>query len=348
MVRNYIGCESQLYTFCMDIIDFPSTSSRDNTILEVREFSRRLVRELGFMRSTLADSDLAPSAVHAVIEIGMKPGLSSKDLGLILRLDKSNTSRQVAKLEASGFVKRRTAMEDARAYELYLTEEGEVLRARIDRFATSQVSDALRRIVPADQQTLLRSLSLYAEALAKDNEKKPPASKSQSANIVAGYHSGCIGDITSMHARFYSANWGFGSFFEKKVATELAEFGALLPAEGKMMWLYIDDSRVVASLIIDGDIDSRVAHLRWFIVDDSLRGTGVGRELMLRAMQFVDEHRFDETYLWTFQGLNSARHLYEAFGFRLTDESEGAQWGRTVVEQRFSRRILALSKSDAS
>lgn len=64
----------------MDLIDVP-TKSRDATILELRDFSRRLVRELGFMRATLADSALAPSAVHAVLEIGMKPGISAKALG---------------------------------------------------------------------------------------------------------------------------------------------------------------------------------------------------------------------------------------------------------------------------
>jgi len=59
--------------------------------------------------------------------------------------------------------------------------------------------------------------------------------------------------------------------------------------------------------------------------------------VMARAMKFVDE-RFSETYLWTFKGLDAARHLYESLGFQLTEESEGTQWGTTVVEQRFNRR----------
>lgn len=84
----------------MDLVDIPA-KSREATILELRDFSRRLVRELGFMRATLADSDLAPSAVHAIMEIGAQPGISAKDLGNILRLDKSNTSRQVARLAHS-------------------------------------------------------------------------------------------------------------------------------------------------------------------------------------------------------------------------------------------------------
>lgn len=94
---------------------------------------------------------------------------------------------------------------------------------------------------------------------------------------------------------------------------------------------------MLASIVIDGDLASRQAHLRWFIVDESLRGMGVGRALLERALAFADAH-YDETYLWTFKGLDAARHLYEAAGFVLTDESEGRQWGSVVVEQRFLRR----------
>ncbi|PCE23331.1 MarR family transcriptional regulator [Paraburkholderia acidicola] len=324
----------------MDLVDAP-VKPRETTILELRDFSRRLVRELGFMRTTLADSDLAPSAVHAIIEIGAAPGISAKDLGNILRLDKSNTSRQVARLEASGLVTRTVADEDARTSELYLTDTGKKLRKKIDRFATDQVSNALRRMVPADQQTLVRSLALYADALAQDNAVKPTsadaAATATAARIVEGYQPGCIGDIASLHARFYSEHWGFGAFFEQQVATGLAGFVDTLPADGKALWLYVENGRTLASLAIDGNDETGVAHLRWFIVDDSLRGSGVGRQLMARAMKFVDG-RFSETYLWTFKGLDAARHLYESFGFQLTEESEGTQWGTTVVEQRFSRR----------
>jgi GNAT superfamily N-acetyltransferase len=95
--------------------------------------------------------------------------------------------------------------------------------------------------------------------------------------------------------------------------------------------------RCLASLAIDGNPDTRVAHLRWCIVDDALLGTGIGRKRMSHAMQFVDA-RFDETYLTTFKGLDAARRLYEAFGFVLTHEDAGTQWGSTVTEQPFRRR----------
>lgn len=320
----------------MDFADIPAPS-RDELILQLREFSRKLVRELGFMRGNLADSDLAPSAVHAIIEIGHTPGMQARDLATLLRLDKSNTSRQLARLEEMGLLTRKADQDDARAARLYLTAAGRRLGKKIDEFATDQVSHALRRLLPADQQTLVRALSMYADALARDNDRKAETPATALAGqIHQGYLPGCIGDIASLHARFYAHTSGFGVFFEKKVATEMAAFAESLPSPGKALWLYVENGRSLASLAIDGDADTGLAHLRWFIVDDALRGAGMGRQLMEQAMAFADAH-FRETYLWTFKGLDAARHLYESAGFRLVQETEGSQWGTLVVEQKFSR-----------
>lgn len=310
---------------------------RDQTIGQLRELSRKLVRELGFMRSTLAGSDLAPSAVHAIIEIGLRPGLQARELGELLYLDKSNTSRQLVKLEALGLVRRSPVPGDGRAFSLALTEAGQALRKKIDKFATDQVSGALRRILPEDQQGLVRALALYSEALSRDNPNAVvPPSKAVATPLRSGYQPGCIGDIASLHARYYAQAAGFGAFFEHKVASELGAFAQALPTPGKQLWTHAEQGRTLASIVIDGDLASGMAHLRWFIVDDSLRGAGVGRRLLEQAMAFLDAHHFD-CYLWTFRGLDAARHLYLSAGFELAEESAGEQWGSRVVEQRYTR-----------
>lgn len=91
-------------------------------------------------------------------------------------------------------------------------------------------------------------------------------------------------------------------------------------------------------MAIDGeDMGRGVAHLRWFIVDDALRGTGTGKKLLDAALAFVDAKGFAEAHLWTFSGLHVARHLYETRGFVLAEERPGTQWGNKVLEQRFVR-----------
>jgi DNA-binding MarR family transcriptional regulator len=153
--------------------DSPSPSSGELPVDELREVSRKLVRELGFMRPTLANTGLGASGVHAVLEIARNPGIQARDLADLLRLDKSNTSRQLAKLEAAGLVRREAASQDARCFHLYLTNSGQATRREIDRYSTAQVSRALSKLVPADRRALIRCLSLYVEALNQDNEGNP-------------------------------------------------------------------------------------------------------------------------------------------------------------------------------
>ena len=142
-----------------------------------------------------------------------------------------------------------------------------------------------------------------------------------------------------LHGNHYAANWGFGTFFEAKVAAELASFATRQAPNDQVLIAY-DKSGVAASLILDlndptsGD---RGAHLRWFISAERCRGTGIGRQLMQRAVSHADVHSQGRIWLTTFAGLMPARHLYESFGFELVSEAEGDAWGTTVNEQEFRR-----------
>ena len=54
---------------------------------------------------------------------------------------------------------------------------------------------------------------------------------------------------------------------------------------------------------------------------------------------FCKDRTYDGVYLWTFQGLDSARHLYEKYGFTLAEETVGKKWGTVVTEQRFDVKL---------
>jgi hypothetical protein len=42
--------------------------------------------------------------------------------------------------------------------------------------------------------------------------------------VVENFTAGSLGSIVALHGQHYATNWGFGTFFEAKVALELAEF----------------------------------------------------------------------------------------------------------------------------
>jgi GNAT superfamily N-acetyltransferase len=159
------------------------------------------------------------------------------------------------------------------------------------------------------------------------------------ATIHEGYSPGCIGRVAQLHAEYYSRSNGFGAPFEAKVAKELGDFCLAYTPGRDGLWLAAGPS-IEGSIVIDGSrgIDHG-AHLRWFITSDALRGQGIGKLLLSRALAFADHANYKQVHLWTFDGLLAARHLYEANGFRLVEERPGATWGKVVSEQRFVRSV---------
>ena len=154
--------------------------------------------------------------------------------------------------------------------------------------------------------------------------------------IMTGYLPGALGRVVELHGAYYGRQAGFGLYFESKVACELSEFVRRLESERDGLWLALSNGRIEGSIVIDGSgSEPNCAHLRWFIVSDALRGHGLGNALITAALDFCRAHSYAKVYLWTFEGLHAARHLYEKHGFRLTQQRRGQQWGTEVNEQRF-------------
>jgi len=153
---------------------------------------------------------------------------------------------------------------------------------------------------------------------------------------LSGYIPGAIGRIAELHATYYAKHWNFGLYFEAKVATDMSEFLGRFDKEADGFWTACCDGRVEGSIAIDGiKAEFEGAHLRWFILSSKLRGSGFGNTLMETAVGFCKKKNYSRVYLWTFEGLDAARHLYEKYGFRLAEELAGEQWGTRVREQKF-------------
>lgn len=311
--------------------------SETSVVSVIRRSSRLMVRELGFMGSTLASTNYSPSAVHTLVEIALRKEMTASQLVQLLGLEKSSVSRMLARLIAAGELEEVISTEDARAKSLRLTAKGHETVSKINTFSNERVVTAIKRLAPAQQQTISEGLSLYANALLAcreaGNDMQPDELK-----IVQGYIPGMIGRIAEMHGSYYSREHNFGHFFEAKVASGLAEFSERLEKPCNQIWLAVLNDKIVGSVAIDGeDLAPGEAHLRWFILDDGCRGHGVGKKLLNEAMRFCDSAGFSAVHLWTFNKLTAARRLYESYGFTLVKEWEGEQWGSLITEQQFTR-----------
>lgn len=306
----------------------------------VRTASRHLVREFGFLNRTLAGTDLSASGVHAIVEIGRAANMTAKTLAETLMLEKSTISRLVRALGERGLIEEARSLDDGRTKLLQLTGSGRALLRRIERYAVSQVLSAMTPLDDRQRVTIPDGLETYARSLQA--ARLGCVASNMDGAVLAiepGYVPGLIGAIVEMHAAYYAREYEFGAAFESKVAGGLSEFVPRLGHGRNEIWRAVRGGRVIGAIAIDGDdLGGNCAHLRWFIVDDGLRGSGVGRGLLSAALTFVDAQGFDETRLWTFEGLDAARALYERHGFVLVREYPGDQWGVQVNEQVFERR----------
>ena len=158
--------------------------------------------------------------------------------------------------------------------------------------------------------------------------------------IHQGYIPGSIGRVTELHGSYYQKHWEFGLFFEVQVATGLATFLQRYDCGRDGFWTVSLEGSIEGSIAIDGiDAENKGAHLRFFILSDRLHGKGVGKELLSTAVEFCRVKHYDKIYLWTFEGLNTARYLYEKVGFKLMVQEKGTRWGTKVNEQRFELQL---------
>jgi GNAT superfamily N-acetyltransferase len=153
---------------------------------------------------------------------------------------------------------------------------------------------------------------------------------------IGGYYPGVVGKITEIHAAYYFKHWGFDISFETQVGRELSVFMSEFDDKRDGFWVATGDGKFAGSIAIDGhNTPTDGARLRWFIVDPLFQNAGLGKELISRAVEFCKQKKFSKIFLWTFEGLDAARRLYERYHFKLSETHDVYQWGQHIKEQKF-------------
>jgi ribosomal protein S18 acetylase RimI-like enzyme len=165
------------------------------------------------------------------------------------------------------------------------------------------------------------------------------ASRSLPADVVirTDMRAGDLGAIVSLHGTIYAQERGWDATFEAYVAGPLAQF-VLSGTPRERLWIAERVSRIVGCVAIVSQTPT-VAQLRWFLVDPSARGIGLGCRLLSNAVAFSQECEYDDVVLWTERSLVAAARLYQAAGFHKVEERPGRMWGADVIEERYELRL---------
>jgi len=307
----------------------------DHKILnKVRRSTRLMVRKFGFMNRTLAGTEYSPSAVHALLEIDELGQCTAKRLSERLYLEKSSISRMISSLIRKGEIQDYRSENDGREKLLILSRQGIDTVSKIHAFGNTQAAKALEKMDDESLKVAIQGLDLYASSLLPDRE----ISISNEITIHEGYENKLIGTITSLHSEIYSEIAGFGAYFEALVGRNFSEFIMNIDNINNQTWYAKQNEKIVGGISIDGnDLEEGQAHLRWFVVDPTIQSKGIGKLLMLKAMQYCEERDFKEVHLWTIKGLEATRKLYERNKFELVHEEWGTRYGAKVLERKYVR-----------
>jgi N-acetylglutamate synthase-like GNAT family acetyltransferase len=156
-------------------------------------------------------------------------------------------------------------------------------------------------------------------------------------SLRTGLRPGDAGYIIYMHGRIYEIERGFDPTFEAYVATYLAEF-ARSATERERIWIAERDGTIIGCVAIVAAAPE-TAQLRWFLVDPSVRGAGLGRRLIEEAIAFCEACGYTTVILWTENALAAAGHLYQSAGFRKVEAKPGRMGGQDVIEEKYELRL---------
>ena len=290
---------------------------------KIRDFNRFYTNFIGLVNQTILQSPYSLAEVRVMLEIDKAGTCSAADLTKIMQIDAGYLSRMLNRFIKEQLVTRTKSSKDGRSHILKLTEKGKATFHALSSSATRQIVDLLSALPERSQNELIDHMQAIRSILEK------PASDEITIRTAKP---GDLGYIAFRHGVLYEQEYQLEPVFESYVLEGLLKY--VRSSQEGTVWM-AEHGGKIAGFIAIIRIDEETAQLRWFLIEPEFRGIGLGRRLMSIAMDYCREKQFRQVFLWTFQGLDAACHLYEAYGFRMTEQARNDTWKKGVVEERW-------------
>lgn len=310
----------------------PEMSLSDpQTVSQIRQHSRQLVRELDILNGACLGTGYTLSQCHVLLELSTHGSLNLSELTDLLLIDKSNASRTVKKLVQLGLVSASKASSDNRQKFFSLTRNGVQAVRENTGLANKQVEQALENLSQPQQQQVILGLQLYAGALRK-------------SRLQAGYNIRLIQKRDNPQvARLI-----------REVLTEFQAVGegySIRDAEVDDMWGNYREERSCYYVISHGDQivggggiapltggGKLTCELRKMFFLPTVRGLGLGRRLLSLLMDEANNRGYKKCYLETLDRMWRANKLYQKNGFELLDKPRG-KTGHCSCDRWYMRNL---------
>ena len=311
-----------------------------DTIRLVRTFNRQLLRKLHLLNRILSGTGLNVTQGNILCEIVSSGSKSWRQLAESLLIDKGLLSRNLKALEELHLINRVRNERDNRKYEFVMTEAGKKMAAAVNDRVDQRIGELLKPLEPSELAPLVAGLMTYGRVMGLHMEA--PASVH-----IRPHRIGDASYVTFLHGTLYSREYGLDSTFEVEVGQGIAEFVSQFDPNRDGFWISEAGGQIVGAIaIVHRGRES--AQLRWFILHPAYRGLGLGKELMTHAVDFCKGRKYRKVFLWTFDELHAAIHLYRSFGFERTKTETHLRWDRNLTEECYELDLKGQRNSSGT
>ncbi|GIP53893.1 MarR family winged helix-turn-helix transcriptional regulator [Paenibacillus vini] len=135
-----------------------------------RELFQIMTRQFALLNKnccSVGSLDISPVQSHILFEVSRQHKPSMQEIAETLGTDITTFSRQVQSLMKLNLLQKTPDSTDRRVYTLSLTTEGQIVADSIERQMNDYLDEVFSHLTVFEKETVLRSVRLFNEALAK-------------------------------------------------------------------------------------------------------------------------------------------------------------------------------------
>lgn len=292
----------------------------------VREFNRFYTVILGMLDRRYLGSDYSVAETRILFELYTHDGCTANALSASLQLDKSYLSRILKRFEADGLLEKTPSAQDSRARLLHLTRRGAQQTAQLIEQTNRQILPMVEPLTTGQRAGLCAAMDHITQCFSRQGA-------TCGGPVIRAYRMGDPSRVCDFYTRLYEKQFHFHGSVERYFLAGMVEL--FDDPTGSCLWVAEQNGEIVGSVAVVKKAD-HLGQLRWFGVDTSMQGQGLGRRLLETAMQFCRRQGYTDLFLWTIDILKPARHLYGKFGFAPTETKPNNEWAdSTLLEEKW-------------
>jgi DNA-binding MarR family transcriptional regulator/N-acetylglutamate synthase-like GNAT family acetyltransferase len=291
----------------------------ESQVASVRLFNRFFTRFVGALDRRFLGLDLTLAEARLLFEIAQGDGCLAADVQSVLDIDAGYLSRVLGRFEKRGWIERTRGEGDARRRPIQLTASGRAMFDLLDSRQRAEIFAVLESLDAVHRGRLVGALDTARALLS-------PADRSFSLRT---FRPGDMGLIAARQSMLYRSVYGWGPMIEVIEGEVTTAFLRNFKPGREQCWVAEVDNIMAGSIFVTDEGDG-LCRLRLLYVEPFARGLGIGDALVAACIAFARDVGYARMTLWTHTILESARRIYAAHGFTITEVAVHDEFGEPV------------------